>query len=77
MKLEDEIRFIFESAGVKWKINGEKITPLPEDIRSMINKAKEELAGGAGSFWVDGLVIQTEGNGEKFTIYAQVGEEDD
>lgn len=76
MKLEEELRLIFEDAGRTWKINGEKITPLPSDIRSVIERAKKELQESGGSLWVDGLIVQTDGPGQPYNIYAQIGEED-
>ena len=74
--IEDQIRESFVKSGIRWKIDGEKIIPNAYDIRSVIEQAKKAIKDTGGAVWVDGIVVQSDGQNESFSIYVKLGEED-
>lgn len=74
--IEKQIREEFVKSGIKWKIDGVKQIPSESDIRSVLEQAKTAIKDTGGALWVDGIVIQSDGPNEPFSIYVKLGEED-
>ena len=75
MSLEEELESHYLLHDMKFKVDGELVSPSAKDIRDVIERAKELLAEG-GMLEIAGMIIQKQyPDQELYDVYVKIGEE--